>query len=206
MSLINGPEKPTPVMPTPDKSLSAQIPRPLALRAIREMEKMTGVSLDPAPTYLFSVEVAGLIVALFTRCSGIGASRSVETVQEGGLNDTFHQLPGPITYNNLVLSRGLSVSRVLWDWFLAGMYDFKVKRINISVVQGAAGMNLAGMVSSLFGSGYGVVKRWNIEKAFPVSWRISDLNVDDTSSVVIETLEIAHEGISLSMIAGTPLF
>ena len=57
----------------------------------------------------------------------------------------------------------------------------------------------------MIGSGYGVAKRWNIEKAFPVSWKISDLDVNNTSSVVIETLEIAYEGIELSRLAGIPM-
>jgi len=204
MSIINGPKTIKPAQ-APKKSLSLSIPRPLALRAIRQMEQLTGISLDPAPTYLFSVEVSGLIVALFTECSGIGVRRDVEQIKEGGLNDTAHVVPGPISYMPLTLKRGLSVSRVLYDWFLTGMYDFGVKRLNMSIIQGGAGMNLASMVTSLAGSGYGVVKRWNVEKAFPVSWQISNLNVNDTSSVVIESLQIAHEGISLSKIAGVPL-
>lgn len=205
MSLIDGPTNINKNLAPPEKSLSEMVPRPLALRAIREMEKMTGVSLDPAPTFLFSVEISGLIVGLFTECSGIGAQRDVETIKEGGLNDKQHKVAGQISYDNIVFKRGLTISRVLLDWFLTGMYDYGVKRLNISITQGSPGMNLAAMVTDMFGSGYGVLKRWNIERAFPVSWKISDLNVNDTGSVVIERLEIAHEGLSLSLMAGTPM-
>ena len=205
MSLINGPTQIRPVPPKPDDSLLSAVPVPLALNMIREMEKLTGISLDPAPTYLFSVEVSGLIVGLFTECSGIGGQRSVEEVQEGGVNDKVHMLAGPMKFDHIILKRGLSVSRVLWDWFLTGMYDFGVKRVNMSITQGAAGMSPLAMITSMIGSGYGVAKRWNIEKAFPVSWKISDLDVNNTSSVVIETLEIAYEGIELSRLAGIPM-
>jgi phage tail-like protein len=203
MSLINGPTK---IDPKTDSgfSLANKIPNSMALAALRAIEKATGIRMDPAPAYLFYVDISGIIVALFTECSGIGGERSVEVVQEGGVNDHTHVLPGQMKYNNITLKRGLSTSQELWGWFDKGKYDFKVKRVHMSIYQGGPGMNLAAAVG-ISGSGYGVVKQWDIENAYPVSWKLSDLNVNNTDSVAIESLEIAHSGISLSKIFGTPM-
>jgi phage tail-like protein len=198
MSLINGPKEIKPKIVK--KKLS--LPSAVGLAAVQKFESMTGVRFDPAPSYLFYVEISGIIVGMFTECNGIGASRSVEKFSEGGLNDHTHVLPGAVEYSNITLKRGLSVSRELWNWFHTGVYDFQVKRLNVSIIQGAPGHNLLTAITS---AGFGVVKRWNIDKAYPVSWKLSDLEVKSTDSVAIETLELAHAGISLGLIVGTPL-
>jgi phage tail-like protein len=198
MSLINGPKEIKPKVAK--KSLS--LPSAVGMMAVQKFESLTGVRFDPAPAYLFYVEISGIIVGMFTECSGIGATRSIEKFSEGGLNDHTHSLPGPVEYGNITLKRGISVSRELWNWFHTGVYDFQVKRLNISIIQGAPGHNL---LTALTSAGYGVVKRWNVDKAFPASWRLSDLNVKTTDSVAIETLEIAHAGVSLGLVVGTPM-
>ena len=109
----------------------------------RTWEKASGMRFDPAPAYLFYVELSGLIVALFTKCSGLDISRDVEKVEAGGVKNYVHKLPGRISYKNLTLSRGLTVSRALWDWMKKGRYDSRVQRINFSIIQGAPGHNAA---------------------------------------------------------------
>ena len=167
----------------------------------RQISTALGWRFDPAPAYLFYVELSGVIVALFTECSGLSVTREVEEVVEGGVNDHVHKLPGRVRYSNITLKRGLSLSRALWDWFQEGRYDFHTKRINFSIFQGAPGYNLASVAG--MGSEIGKVKHWDVEDAYPVRWEISAL---DTSSrgVVIETLEIAHHGLTLSYEAATP--
>ena len=142
-------------------------------------------------------------MGLFTGCSGLGVTRQLETIGEGGVNDRNYALPGKVTYSNITLQRGLSVSRELWNWFRNGLYDFQVKKLNMSIIQGASGQDL---IAAVISSGnYGLVKRWNIENAYPVSWKLSDLNTSSTDSVAIETLELAHDGLSLSTMMGTPM-
>ncbi len=142
------------------------------------------------PSYLFYIKIDGTVVGVFTDCSGIGAKRDAsDAFYEGGVNDYKHILPGPLEYGNITLKRGVTVNRVLWDWFDAGKYDFNVPRRSLTITQEAPGANA--------GNGNGVVKTWNVIRAFPVSWRLSDLN-SGSSTLAIETLEIAHEGISLA--------
>lgn len=162
-----------------------------------------GLRFDPAPAHLFYVELSGILAAAFVECSGLTVSREVEEVVEGGVNDHTHKLPGRVHYEEIVLRRGLGLSRGLWDWFQQGRFDLHVKRINFSIIQGAPGYNLLSKVG--IGSGFGKVKHWNVENAFPTRWELSPLNAASNGEVVIETLAIAHHGLTLSFQALTPL-
>ena len=169
---------------------------------LRLAEEKLGIRLDAAPTYLFYVELAGVIVGLFTECSGLVVERKTDTIKQGGINDHVDMLPGRMEQSQITLKRGLSISRGLWDWFMQGRYDYNVKRINFSIIQGAPGLNLLSLVG---GSGFGKIKHWDVENAFPVKWEIDTLSTSKVDSVVIETLTIVHHGISLSFEAGTPM-
>lgn len=184
---------------------------------IRSLEKFSGLRFDPAPAYLFFVELSGVIVGLFTEVSGLQLTRDTEQVKEGGVNNYVHHLPGRITQSKIKLKRGLSMSRALWDWMQQGRYDFDVKRINFSIVQGAPGHNLATAIAGAAGmgmdnpaftilsKGFGKVKHWDVVNAYPVKWEISDLSASGGDKVVIETLEVVHHGLTLSYEVLTPM-
>ena len=182
---------------------------------LRTLPEASGMRFDPAPAYLFFVELSGVFVALFTECSGLQVQRAVETVQEGGINNYSHKLPGRIEFSNITLKRGLSLSRGLWDWMMQGRYNSRVRRINFSIIQGAPSHNLATLIGdaagadndtffTVMGQGFGKVKHWDIENAYPVKWEMSSLNAS-SKNAAIETLEIAHHGMSLSYEILTPM-
>jgi len=170
--------------------------------AVGEIEELLGARFDPAPAYLFYVSISGLVVGLFTVCEGLSATRQVEELREGGVNDHVHHLPGGVSQGKITLKRGLSISRVLWDWFNEGLYNCKVKRVNMSIIQGAPGMNSLTAATS---NGTGIVKTWGLEGAFPESWSLSGLDVNNTSQVAIESVVIACQSISLLPVVGTPM-
>jgi phage tail-like protein len=169
---------------------------------VGEIEDLLGVRFDPAPAYLFYVSISGLVVGLFTGCDGLSVTRQVEELREGGVNDHVHHLPGGVSLGKITLKRGLSVSRVLWDWFNDGLYNCKVKRVNMSIIQGAPGMN---SLSAATSNGTGIVKTWNLEGAFAESWSLSGLDVNNTSQVAIENVVIVCHSISLLPVVGTPM-
>ena len=187
-----------------------------SMGAVGMLESALGVRFDAVPEYLFFVELSGVLVALFTECSGLELTRDVEKWAEGGVNHYEHKLPGRVSQSNITLKRGLSLSRALWEWFSVGMYDFNVQRINFSIIQGAPGYNLATAIAGaagansnamLFqglGKGFGKAKHWNVEDAFPVKWKGADLNTS-SDKVALEEIEIAHHGLDLSYEVGTPL-
>lgn len=138
---------------------------------------------DPLPVFKFWVEMKSIVVAEFKECSGLRLERSVEPVEEGGVNDRVHQLPGRNKYSNIVLKYGVMQTDELWKWYQEGLLDGKVKRINFTILL----RNVKGEV----------VKRWSVEDAFPVKWEGPSLNVEG-NQVAIETLEIVHHGLKLS--------
>jgi phage tail-like protein len=138
---------------------------------------------DPVAMFKFWVEIKSIVVAEFKECSGLRLERTVETVEEGGVNDRVHYLPGRNKYSNIVLKYGVMSSNELWSWFQEGLYDGKVKRVNFSI-----------LLRDVKGD---VVKRWNVTDGFPVKWEGPSLNVE-SSQVAIETLEIAHHGLALA--------
>ena len=138
---------------------------------------------DPIPVFKFWVEMKSIVVAEFKECSGLRLERSVEPLEEGGVNDRVHQLPGRNKYSNIVLKYGVMQTDELWKWYQEGLLDGKVKRINFTILL----RNVKGEV----------VKRWSVEDAFPVKWEGPSLNVEG-NQVAVETLEIAHHGLKLS--------
>jgi phage tail-like protein len=159
---------------------------------VRALEAALGMRFDAAPACLFLVELSGVLVALFTECGGLQVKRGVEEVKEGGVNNYVHKLPGRLEFSTITLKRGLSLSRGLWDWMMQGRHDFQVKRLNFSIIQGAPGRWL------------GKVKHWDLEDAYPVRWELSTLTTSGNDTA-IETLEIAHHGLSLSYEVLSPM-
>jgi phage tail-like protein len=184
MSIINGPETITSSSTTATLSVQAE-QEPFIL----------------APICLFYIQIGGTTVALFTECSGIGIKREVvDTFWEGGVNDYKHILPGRVEYDHVTLKRGVSKSTTLWDWFQAGKDNFAVSRQSVTIVQVAPGVSSSSGNADASGTastGFGTIKKWTLANAFPVSWKLSELNVNSTDGLAVETLEIAHEGITL---------
>lgn len=153
---------------------------------------------DPAPAYLFIVELGGLVVAEFTECSGLGMEREVYEYQEGGYNNFVRKLPGPSSYSNIVLRRGVTVSPVLYSWYSAGIYNAWVLKLNFSIILGAP------MQGTMF-DGFAKVKHWDVEGAFPVRWSGPEMNTS-SGETAIEEIEIAHHGLTMSVIEASSPF
>ena len=135
---------------------------------------------DPYLGNRFQVEIDGVVEAGFSECSGLVIETEVEDRREGGLNDYAHRLPKGSRFVNLVLKRGLTDSEQLWKWhqdIVAG----KVERRSVSVV----------LLDSLGEERW----RWNLREAFPTKWVGPELK-SDGSLVAVETLELAHHGLS----------
>ncbi|MDF2627849.1 MAG: phage tail protein [Symbiobacteriaceae bacterium] len=55
----------------------------------------------------------------FSECDGLEITMDPRTIREGGNNARAIHLPGPISYGQLTLRRGLSEDDELWNWFEA---------------------------------------------------------------------------------------
>lgn len=142
----------------------------------------TGMRLDPLTTRSFSVQIDHIEQAVFSEFSGLEAKIEVFPYEEGGCNDYVHQLPTRTSFSNITLKRGVAYTDELWSWFKDTM-DGTMKRQNVSVV--------------LYNAAHCQVRRWNFVRVFPVKWVGSTFKAGE-NAISIETLELAHEGMSVS--------
>jgi phage tail-like protein len=164
--------------------------RNAAVSAARMALKKLGLRFDPGLTFRYYVEVEGIIDTEFSECSGLSMEREVKIVAEGGVNDFVHVLPGRVKYSNIILRNGITYSRELWRWFRQGIYSGKVERLNMSIILG----NAEGKK----------VKHWDVIGAYPVKWSGPELRAD-SEIAAIETVELAHHGLDLSLEVMTPM-
>lgn len=137
---------------------------------------------DPYGRFNFRLEIDGVVKAGFSEVSGLTTETSVIEYREGNERATPRKIPGLTKYSNLVLKRGVTSDKSLWNWRKA-VIDGKVQRASGSVVL-------------LDGSQQEVV-RWNFREGWPCKWEGPALDAK-SNDVAIETLEIAHEGLELA--------
>lgn len=141
-----------------------------------------GIRIDPFLAHTFAVEFDGLVVGGFAEVSGLGAETEVFDYREGGVNDHMHRFPGPVRYpGNIVLRRGMTDAQTLWSW-QSDVAQGTIQRRNGSIVL------LSGGIEAL---------RWNFVDGYPARWTGPELRASG-AAVALETLEIAHEGLSVA--------
>jgi phage tail-like protein len=131
---------------------------------------------DPVPGFIFRVELNGT-TGFFRSVSGLAVEKEVIEFQEGGLNYTIHKRPGATKWPNLVLKRGFTGDMSLYDWFMSG-----------ARVSGKITMLDARMVE---------IVTFQFKNGFPAKWQGPELDASK-NEIAIETLEIAHDGLSMS--------
>ena len=141
----------------------------------------TGARIDPFRTFNFLVELDGIAQASFSECSGLETHTEVIDHREGGDNTTVRKLPGKTTYSDITLKAGMTDSKELWTWRLQ-VIEGKFQRKNGSIVV----FDLANKTE---------VARWNFVNAWPTKWDGGSFNAKG-NDVAIETLVLAHEGLS----------
>lgn len=113
----------------------------------------------------------------FKKVSGLSSEIETITFKEGGENLYTHRLPNRVSYNNLVLERGLVVDSPLSADFNAAMSNMQFYPGNVLV----ALLNDDGSPEAA----------WHFWRTYPVKWSVSDLDAD-ANAVVIETMELAY--------------
>ena len=145
----------------------------------------------PIPIYQFVIEIDDVTVALFQNVTGMSVSREVEPLTVGGENNFGREFPGHVSYGHIVFEVGLSSSDFFWKWMTKGDLDGYAHAINFTLVQRRPQPDPGG--ASDEEKIFEIVKTWDFYNAFPVSWKISDLGVENSSNIVIETLELSFD-------------
>jgi phage tail-like protein len=131
--------------------------------------------------FRFTVQIEGITAGPFVEVSGLGTETEVVEFREGGSNDV-RKLPGRTKWPPIVLKRGFTGDRTLYDWATANATTGTVVRRSVLVtVHDAEGQPVA---------------RYHLEHAWPSKWMGPTLKASG-NEVAIETLELVHEGLTL---------
>ena len=134
---------------------------------------------DPLPAFYFEVEIAGQ-TGFFRSVSGLSVETEVIDFREAGVNDVVHKRPGRTTYANIRLSRAFNGDRSLYDLYATTKKPEPDRFVGRIVMFDRHGTLLAA---------------WQFNNAFPVKWEGPDFDASK-NEVAIETIEIAHEGLT----------
>lgn len=135
---------------------------------------------DPYKQFNFRVEIDGVALAAFSEVSGLASETDVIEYRTGTESNRVRKLPGLTRHSNIVLRRGVTQDAELWNWRKT-VEDGQVDRRNGSIV--------------LLGDDRTEVVRWNFADGWISKWEGPALNAEG-NDVAIETIEIAHEGLS----------
>ena len=140
---------------------------------------------DPLPVFCFKVQldfVGGSGGELFFKSvSGLRFETEVVPVRAGGVNDTTFQLPGATKWSNIVLKQGFTGSSSLLGW----RQDW---------IQGKMTRIKTGQIIQL-DTALKEKATWTFFNAWPCKWEIAEFDASK-SELAIETLELAHDGIT----------
>jgi phage tail-like protein len=120
----------------------------------------------------------------FSECTGLELTMPAEEYREGGNNTAVLKFASRASWSNVSLKRGVSGNTDLWDW-------------HFSFIEGR-GKRRDGVILLLDASRQ-PRQAWYFRRGLPVKYSGPSLNATQ-NSVVIEAIEIAHEG--LQQIAG----
>ena len=135
----------------------------------------------PYRNFRFRLEIDGLDAGSFSGVSGFDATIDVVEYRAG--DDpaiTPTKLPGLIKYGNITLKWGSSETMVLYDWLIditEGTIEKKTVTLTALDEEGSPAAS------------------WRCINAWPVKYTAPDFN-GTSSEVAIETIELAHEGLT----------
>jgi phage tail-like protein len=128
----------------------------------------------------FSLEIDKVPIGFFTAISGIGVEFDVtihKTANEKGMH-LERKIPGRPKYSEVVLKRGYSADKKLYEWFDEVAMSKKVARKTAAiVVRDREGEEVA---------------RFSLDKCWPSKISAADLSAKG-DEVVIEEITIQHE-------------
>jgi phage tail-like protein len=139
--------------------------------------------LDPHLGSNFYVSIYGLIVGQFQKVSGLESSIDVHEFAEGGLNEYTHRAAGPVKYERITLSHGVTDLQTMYKW-----YEGVAKGVPVRT-------NMTIMVLDSVGF---PVMWWDVKSVLPVRWVGPSLDAG-SSEVAVESIELIHNGISKSV-------
>lgn len=119
----------------------------------------------------------------FSECNGLEMSMSPKTIREGGNNRRMIHLPGPVSYGQLSLKRGVTADLGLWTWFERSQRKREL-RATADVVMLGSDRNPKPTL------------HFHLTGCLPIKLRAPTLNAKD-GQIAIEEVQIAYETLSI---------
>ncbi len=140
------------------------------------------VQYYPPVGFHFRIDIDGITSGdqeiNFQEVSGLDATIGEFTFKEGGENRFVHRLPDRVTYDKLVLKRGMLTGSKLIGWFKDAVESFKFNPKDITV--------------TLLNADHEPLEAWSFVSAYPVKWSVSTFNAMQ-NEIVVETIELAFQ-------------
>ncbi len=136
----------------------------------------------PIPKFHFRLEWGGAKIG-FTEVTGLDISNDVIEYRDGATPEYSKiKMPGLRKFSNITMKRGtFKGDNDFYAWFNTIQLN-NVERRDITI--------------SLLNENHEPVVVWKVKRAFPVKVTSTDLKADG-NEVAIESLELAHEGLSI---------
>lgn len=147
---------------------------------------MAGEAQDkvwPLPKFYFQVKI-GDQEGAFQEVSGLDIEAQVIEYRHGNSPDfTTIKMPGIKKYSNITLKKGVfKDDKSFWDWFNKIKMN-TIERVTVTI--------------SLLDEAGSPVQTWTLKNAWPTKITGTDMK-SDGNEVAVETIEVAHEGITIS--------
>jgi phage tail-like protein len=151
---------------------------------------------DPFLGYNFRVTLGASAQLGFRKVSGLKIGVDVAEYREGtdAAGNTVRKLPGLATYDNITLERGVTDNEDLVAW-MKEVVDLGTES---SLTRGFR----REVKIEVLSRNQELLRTYTATAAWPVGLELSDLDAT-SSDVLIQTLELAHEGLSVDVAVGS---
>ncbi len=122
----------------------------------------------------------------FSEVSGLEYNLEMKAIREGGYNTGERQLVGKTSHTPLILKRGMTRDGAFWDWVQRctnGVFPLPYISGSLEVFSAYSDRNASQSAT------------WHFVNGIVTKVKAAYLNATDSSTVPIEELHIAHEGL-----------
>lgn len=137
---------------------------------------------DPYRAFNFQLEIDGIPLGAFSECSGLTAEGDAVDYREGtDKQPNVRKLVGLRKYTNIVLKRGYTQDKSLWEWY-GNIHNGVADRRNVTII--------------LMDEARVPVIRWHAENAWVNKIEGPSFKASG-NEIAIESVELVHEGLTI---------
>ena len=137
---------------------------------------------DPYRAFNFQLEIEGIPLGAFSECSGLTAEGDAVDYRDGtDLQPNVRKLVGLRKYSNIMLKRGYTQDKSLWQWY-TNIHNGLPDRRNVTII--------------LMNEEHAPVLRWHAENAWINKIEAPSFKASG-NEVAIESVELVHEGLTI---------